>query len=82
MADGYLNNNRVDYHGLADLFGLSVATVKRRMPIWQQSGFPDPLPWSLRSKHWSRPAVERWKHRQEIAAGADTPHLVHGGRAA
>lgn len=77
-----MGNDRLDYSGLAALFGLSVATVKRRMPGWQQQGFPDPLPWSRRQKIWSRPAVENWMQRQEVAAGARRPHLVHGGRAA
>lgn len=70
------------YNDLADLFGCSVATIKRKMPEWRRQNFPHPLPWSLRQARWHGPSVQAWKERQEVAAAARALHIVSDGRAA
>ncbi len=58
------------YEQLADLFGLSVATLRRRMADWENEEFPAPLPWSRREKRWDPASVRRWKERRELRAKA------------
>lgn len=73
----------LDYAGLAREFGLSVPVVKRRMPQWEDEGFPCPLPWSRREKRWNAGAVRAWKSRQELRAralGAPDLRSIAGGR--
>ena len=61
------------YVELAAEFGLSVATLRRRMAQWQDEEFPAPLPWSLREKRWDPASVRRWRERRELRAKAVPP---------
>jgi predicted DNA-binding transcriptional regulator AlpA len=56
------------YVELAAEFGLSVATLRRRMAQWQDEEFPAPLPWSRREKRWDPASVRRWRERRELRA--------------
>jgi len=58
------------YEQLAELFGLSVPTLRRRMAEWEREEFPAPLPWSRREKRWDPASVRRWKDRRELRAKA------------
>jgi predicted DNA-binding transcriptional regulator AlpA len=67
------------YRELAREFGLSVATLRRRMRQWQNEEFPAPLPWSRRDKRWDPASVRRWRERRELrakAVPAGRPELV------
>lgn len=72
------------YADVAACLGLSVDTVRRRMPDWRRSHppFPAPLPWSRRELRWHPAAVIRWKGEVERAAKAVPPPApaVVGGR--
>ncbi len=61
------------YDQLAELFGLSVVTLRLRMKEWQHEEFPMPLPWSRREKRWDPQSVLRWKARRELRAKAVPP---------
>lgn len=65
------------YDDLAEVFALANArAVRKRMPQWEQAGFPAHLPYDRREHRWKPEAVLRWKNRFEIRHGADAPQLV------
>ncbi len=71
-----------DYADLAEVFGLSIDILRRKLRLWEDKGFPAPLPYHGTKKRWRPAAVQAWMARTETAAGARAPVLtvIEGGR--
>jgi predicted DNA-binding transcriptional regulator AlpA len=64
---------------VADLLGIAPATLlAKREELADATGFPEPLPWSLRPLRWRRDRIEAWLGEQGLSRAAPVPARVTG----